>query len=78
MKEGFLYHRFLYKQDGKCYIEGRKQGETRKGYHEMLQMQGMIQLKAEYQSVSLCSFDHEPHGPLTCPYKTDQTDTVTL
>ena len=26
----------------------------------------------EYQELSLCARDYEPHGPFACPYETEQ------
>lgn len=71
-----LYHRFLYKPVFGCYIEARNQGNARKGYAEMFQIQMTDITKFEYQSFSLCSYAREPHGPLARPYKTTKTDTV--
>ncbi len=72
-----LYHRFLYKPVFGCYSGARNQGDARKGYAEMFQVQMTAISKFEYLSFSLCSYAREPHGPLTRPYKTTKTDTVT-
>ena len=42
----------------------------------MFKIQVTIMFETGYQSYSLCSFAHEPHGPLTRPYKTNQIDAV--
>ncbi len=38
---------------------------------EMILRQFSVMFKSEYQGLSLCSFSHEMHGPLVCPYKTE-------
>lgn len=37
----------------------------------MIRNQFTVLFKSEYQDLSLCSFDHEQHGSLACPYKTE-------
>jgi hypothetical protein len=38
---------------------------------EMTLRQFSVLFKSEYQDLSLCSFNHKMHGPLACPYKTE-------
>ena len=37
----------------------------------MIFRQFSVLFKSEYQDLSLCSFNHKMHGPLACPYKTE-------
>ena len=38
---------------------------------EMLLRQFSVMCKSEYQVLSLCKFVQKMHGPLACPYKTE-------
>lgn len=38
---------------------------------EMILRQFSVLFKSEYKDLSLCSFNHEQHAPLACPYKTE-------
>ena len=38
---------------------------------EMILRQFSVLFKSEYKDLSLCSLNHKMHGPLACPYKTE-------